>query len=75
MKKNIRNFLVGTGITAGMVTVMGAVSYIITKKLVAVAMDRNETEAVEFSRRTLSEIPEMRAFFAMQNGAAAAGTI
>lgn len=70
MKKNIRNFLVGTGITAGMVTVMGAVSYVITKKLVAVAMDRNETEAVEFSRRTLSEIPEMRAFFALQNGAA-----
>lgn len=70
MKKGIRNLLVGSGIAAGVVTIAGAVSYIITKKLVEVAMDRDETEAVEFSRRTLSENPEMRAFFALQSGAA-----
>lgn len=54
--------MIGTVITEGMITVAEAVSYTITKKLVVVAMDCNKTEVVEFSRRTISEIPEMSAF-------------
>lgn len=70
MKKSVKNLLIGTGLTAGAAAVAGTVSYIITKKLVDVAIDRNETEIVDFSKRTLSEVPEMRAFFALQNDAA-----
>ena len=40
MKKSKKNILIGSGITAGVVTVAAAVSHGVTKKLASIAMDR-----------------------------------
>lgn len=40
MKKSKKNLLIGSGITAGVVSAAAAVSHGVTKKLTSIAMDR-----------------------------------
>ena len=42
MNKTVKKIIIGSGITASALAVAGAVSYIITNKLVKVALDRED---------------------------------
>ncbi|MFR5632710.1 MAG: alpha/beta hydrolase [Monoglobales bacterium] len=62
MKKSTRNILIGTGIVTSSLIGAGVVSYFVTKKLVEIAMDRNQNEIVDISNKKIEEIPELKAF-------------
>mgnify|MGYP000327714706 CR=1 FL=1 len=70
MNKHIKNALIGAGITAGTIITAGMVSSLITKKLVSVALDREEPEIMNTSRMHLSGKPVMKEFLEMREQAA-----
>ncbi|MBR6573148.1 MAG: alpha/beta hydrolase [Clostridia bacterium] len=45
MKKNKKNFLLGTGIALGSIAAISSISYLITKKMVTIALDRQVPDA------------------------------
>jgi len=53
MKKTVRNILIGSGAFALTVAAVSALSYNITKKLVKVALDREEPKATKKSQEKL----------------------
>lgn len=70
MNKHIKNALIGAGITAGTIITAGTVASLITKKLVSVALDREEPEIMNVSREHLSGEPVMKEFLKMRVQAA-----
>ena len=44
MKKSVKKVLIGGGLAAGTLIAAGAWSYVITRKLVEIALDRKEDE-------------------------------
>jgi len=70
MRKRPKNILIGSGVVAGTVAVAGAVSYSITKKLVEIALDREEDETVAASKKQISGEPEMNVFMKVRENAA-----
>lgn len=54
MKKSTRNILIGSGIAVAGLGAIGAASYVITKKLMQVAMDRKEPEILTKGREKLT---------------------
>lgn len=70
MNKHIKNVLIGVGITTGTVITAGTVASLITKKLVSVALDREEPEIMNVSREHLSGEPVMKEFLKMRAKAA-----
>lgn len=54
MKKGVRNALIGSGIAAAGLTAMGTASYTVTRKLVQVALDREEPRALIKRRQKLT---------------------
>lgn len=70
MRKRTKNILIGSSVLAGTVAVAGAVSYAITKRLVKVALDRDEDEIVVVSKKHISGEPEMDVFMRMRESAA-----
>ena len=54
MKKSTRNVLIGSGVVAAGITAVTAVSYGVTKKLVEVALDREQPKASKKSENMLS---------------------
>lgn len=62
MNKNMKYALIGTGIVAGTIVTAGMISYKITKKLVGIALDRNEEEIIDSPEKKYSESPEMEVF-------------
>ena len=70
MNKTMKNILFGTGIVAGTVATAGVISYKITKKLVAIALDRKEEKTIDSPARKHPENPEMKAFIKLREEAA-----
>lgn len=70
MRKRTKSILIGSGVVAGTVAVAGAVSYSITKKLVEIALDREEDETVAASKKQISGAPEMNVFMKVRENAA-----
>lgn len=70
MNKTMKNIMLGTGIVAGTVATAGVISYKITKKLVAIALDRKEEQSIDSSEKKVSANPEMEAFIKMREEAA-----
>lgn len=70
MNKHIKNALIGAGITAGTIITAGTVASLITKKLVSIALDREEPEIMNISREHLSGEPVMKEFLKMRVQAA-----
>lgn len=56
MKKSTRNVLIGVGITAVGIGAVTAVSYSITKKLLKIAMDREEPEIMTKNKGKLTGV-------------------
>lgn len=53
-----------------MAAAAGTVSYLVTKKLVNIALDREETDLVHSSNEHLAQVPEMKAFLEARAAAA-----
>lgn len=71
MKKITKKILIGSGVVMGMVAIAGAVSYTITKKLVGIALDRNEDkDDIETSKNQISGGTEISAFTKVRENAA-----
>lgn len=74
MKKSTKTILIGSGVLIGAAAVAGAVSHTITKKLVEVALDRNENEneSIETSKKHISgeTSPELNVFMKVRETAA-----
>lgn len=70
MRKRTKSILIGSGVVVGTVAVAGAVSYSITKKLVEIALDREEDETVAASKKQISGAPEMNVFMKVRENAA-----
>ncbi len=65
MKKNKKNFLLGTGLALGSIAAISSISYLITKKLVTVALDREAPKTNPSSMKLLtgdSKIEEKMSF-------------
>ena len=65
MKKNKKNFLLGTGIALGSIAAISSISYLITKKMVTVALDREAPKANPMSLKLItgdSKIEEKLSF-------------
>lgn len=54
MKKNKKNFLLGTGIALGSIAAISSISYFITKKMVTVALDRQAPKSSPASMKLLT---------------------
>lgn len=54
MKKNKKNFLLGTGIALGSIAAISSISYFITKKMVTVALDRQAPKSSPVSMKLLT---------------------
>lgn len=54
MRQNMKKILIGSGAVVGMVAAVGAISYTITRKLVNLALDRNEDGTMEKSKKYFS---------------------
>ena len=63
MKKSTRNVLIGVGITAVGIGAVTAVSYSITKKLLKIAMDREEPEIMTKNKGKLTGVSGEKAEF------------
>lgn len=70
MKKSTKRILVGSSALIGTTVVAGMVSYVITKKLVGIALDRNEDEIMEVSKKEISSEPQMNMFIKIRENAA-----
>ena len=70
MKKSMKKVLIGSGLAAGTLAVAGVWSYAITKKLVEIALDRNEDKTVEESKKYIAGNPETSAFIKVREDAA-----
>ena len=70
MKNNWKKILIGSGVLMGTIAVASAVSYAITKKLVEIALDRNEDKITEVSKKHISGAPETSAFIKLRENAA-----
>lgn len=70
MKKSVKNVLIGSGLAVGTLVAAGAWSYVITKKLVEIALERKEDETVAESKKYIAGNPETSAFIKVQENAA-----
>lgn len=69
MKKSTKKILIGSGVVMGAITAASAVSYAITKKLVGIALDRNENEITASSKKQISGNPEISEFAKVRENA------
>lgn len=58
--RNLKKLLAGTGVIAGAIAAAGIVSYKITKKLVAIALDRGEENTIDADTGKEPESPEIQ---------------
>lgn len=70
MDKNTKKLLIGSSVLIGAASVAGVVSYTITKKLVAMALDRYEDESEDISKKHISGEPEINVFKKVRENAA-----
>ena len=70
MKKSVKKVLIGSGLAVGTLVAAGAWSYVITKKLVEIALERKEDETVAESKKYIAGNPETSAFIKVQENAA-----
>lgn len=63
MKERTRNILIGTGITIAGIGAITAVSYKLTKKLLTIAMDREEPEIMTKNKGKLTGVSGEKAEF------------
>lgn len=71
MNKNLKKLLTGTGVIAGTIATAGLISYKVTKKLVSIALDRNEQEnGIDFDNGKEPESPEIQHFRMVRKRAA-----
>lgn len=69
-KQRRKNILFGLGITAGAAAAAGTAFYLITRKLVNIALDRGETDLIHSSNGRLTQTPEMKTFLEVREAAA-----
>ena len=70
MKKSARYILIGAGVTAAGIGAIAAISYNITKKLLGLAMDREEPAIIAKNRSKLTGSAEMAKFLQQVDEAA-----
>lgn len=70
MRKSVKKVLIGGGLAAGTLIAAGAWSYVITRKLVEIALDRKEDETVVESKKHIAGDPETSAFVKVREDAA-----
>lgn len=70
MTKKTRRLLIGGGITAGVIAIMGTISYFVTKKLVSIALDREEPRIMQKSNEKLSGSTKFQETIELQERAA-----
>ena len=64
--RNLKKLLAGTGVIAGAIAAAGIVSYKITKKLVAIALDRGEENTIDADTGKEPESPEIQYFMTLR---------
>lgn len=70
MKKSVKKVLIGSGLAVGALVAAGTWSYVITRKLVEIALDRKEDETVVESKKHIAGNPETSAFVKVRVDAA-----
>ncbi len=70
MRKSVKKVLIGGGLAAGTLIAAGAWSYVITRKLVEIALDRKVDETVVESKKHIAGDPETSAFVKVREDAA-----